>query len=256
MGQEKSKNTKIITQVEAIDSLINPPEKIPVHLIGCGGTGSQVLQGIARMNHALEHLGHPGFHLTAYDPDHVSEANIGRQLFSPYDIDRNKASVLIEKINRFYGYDWEFVPNEFRMPHRIYKTELFLTCVDKVDPRHYLLREMSGSKKDSDYWMDFGNDKKTAQVTIGQYGKKYPFQLKGIEHYGIPEFDDPDTPSCSLAEALAKQDLFINSMVANVGLAILWQAFSTLRFNSNTAFINLKKLTVKSTLNYYENNKC
>jgi hypothetical protein len=34
-----------------------------------------------------------------------------------------------------------------------------------------------------------------------------------------------DTPSCSLAEALAKQDLFINSALANCGASLLWQLF-------------------------------
>ena len=34
------------------------------------------------MNVALQVLGHPGLHVTVFDPDIITEANIGRQLFS------------------------------------------------------------------------------------------------------------------------------------------------------------------------------
>src|SRR3546814_15717004 len=34
---------------------------------------------------------------------------------------------------------------------------------------------------------------------------------------------DNDTPSCSVAEALDKQDLFINPAIANLGASLFWQ---------------------------------
>jgi hypothetical protein len=34
-----------------------------------------------------------------------------------------------------------------------------------------------------------------------------------------------DTPSCSLAEALEKQDLFINSSLTQMGCSLLWSLF-------------------------------
>ena len=34
-----------------------------------------------------------------------------------------------------------------------------------------------------------------------------------------------DTPSCSLAEALEKQDLFINSSLVQMGCSLLWGMF-------------------------------
>jgi hypothetical protein len=34
--------------------------------------------------------------------------------------------------------------------------------------------------------------------------------------------DDSNEPSCSLAEALEKQDLFINSTLANMAASLLW----------------------------------
>jgi len=237
--------------------LIDPNEKINLIVIGCGGTGSQVLQGLARMNYALENLNHQGFHVTAFDSDIVTRANMGRQLFAESDLDHNKAAALISKINRYYGYDWEFRAENFVMNHLSeYRKAIIFTCVDVVQIRH----QISGHLKNfihyshgfDYYWMDFGNDKNSGQVVLGQYGileKNTPY-LKGIEHYGIAEKDDPETPSCSLAEALQKQDLMINTMVANTGLTMLWQAFSKLKFDYNASFINLKTMQIKSTLNY------
>lgn len=61
--------------------LLSPHHPVSVIVIGAGGTGSQVITSLARMDRALQALGHPGLYVTVYDPDAVSESNIGRQLF-------------------------------------------------------------------------------------------------------------------------------------------------------------------------------
>jgi molybdopterin/thiamine biosynthesis adenylyltransferase len=65
--------------------LLNPQHEITVALIGAGGTGSQVLTCLGRMNTALKALSHPGLFITMYDPDMVTPANMGRQLFTEQD---------------------------------------------------------------------------------------------------------------------------------------------------------------------------
>ena len=50
-----------------------------------------------------------------------------------------------------------------------------------------------------------------------------------------------NTPSCSLAEALAKQDLFINSSLANLGASLLWQLFREGMIFNRGFFLNLKE---------------
>ena len=74
--------------------LLNPHHPVTVFVIGAGGTGSQVATNLARMSIALQALGHPGLHLTVFDPDTVTEANIGRQLFSESELGLNKAVAL------------------------------------------------------------------------------------------------------------------------------------------------------------------
>ena len=62
--------------------LLKPYHPVTVFIIGAGGTGSQVITNLARMDTALQASGHPGLHVTLFDPDTVTQANIGRQLFS------------------------------------------------------------------------------------------------------------------------------------------------------------------------------
>ena len=101
-------------RVHYIDNyLINPQHPVTVNLIGAGGTGSQVLTGLARLDVTLRALGHPGLFVTLYDPDIVTEANIGRQLFGYSDMGLNKAQCLITRINNFFGNDWKAVPDIF-----------------------------------------------------------------------------------------------------------------------------------------------
>ena len=54
--------------------LMSPQHPVTVNLIGAGGTGSQVLTCLARLDTALRGLGHPGLFVTLYDPDTVTEA--------------------------------------------------------------------------------------------------------------------------------------------------------------------------------------
>ena len=88
--------------------LLNPYHPVTVFVIGAGGTGSQVATGLARMSVALQALGHPGLHVTVFDPDTVTEANIGRQLFSGSELGLNKAAALATRINRFFGFSWAY----------------------------------------------------------------------------------------------------------------------------------------------------
>lgn len=85
--------------------------RVAVHLVGVGGNGAQMASCLARLHLAMLALGHPyGLRVTAWDDDRVSEANVGRQLYSRADIGRHKAIVTINRLNQFYGLDWRAVP--------------------------------------------------------------------------------------------------------------------------------------------------
>ena len=55
-------------------------------------------------------------------------------------------------------------------------------------------------------------------------------------------------PSCSLAEALEKQDLFINSTLAQLGCGILWKMFRNGVIEHNGLYLNLDTMKVNSII--------
>jgi PRTRC system thiF family protein len=247
--------------------LLNPSHPVTVNLIGGGGTGSQVLTCLARLDVTLRALGHPGLFVTLYDPDTVSETNIGRQLFSEADIGLNKAVCLISRVNNFFGNDWRAVPRHY--PSEIRRTEqndlanITITCTDSIRSRMTLWKIMKRVRKtsfhDCDkplYWMDFGNGQSSGQVLLGTVQEKIAQpkskiyktveSLKVITEYAdYSKIKAEDSgPSCSLAEALEKQDLFINSTLAQIGCNILWKMFREGMIEFSGAYLNLKTLKV------------
>lgn len=239
--------------------LLSPPHKITVDLIGMGGTGSQVITNLGRLNMALLAYSHPGLHVRCWDDDIVTEANIGRQLFSAADLGLNKAIVLVSRLNTFYGFDWEARPQRFTKREGL--SNITITCVDTAAGRieiGHILTESKQSKDPSDraiYWLDLGNLQKTGQVILGTVHnihqpksekvktgtlstvvKKFP-QLKRIK-----EVDQG--PSCSLVEAINKQDLFINSILAQFGVNLLWKLFREGMITYHGCYVNLQNFIV------------
>lgn len=238
--------------------ILNPNHRLTVNLIGLGGTGSMVLTALGRMNHALINLGHPGFKVCAYDPDNVSPSNIGRQLFSPSDNGLNKANVLITRTNTFFGTDWLAIPKRFDTSSC--PANITISCVDSVKSRKEIIKGLNYIHEKMSYenymiqyyWMDFGNARDTGQVILGtlrdiqqpknnEEGRRlYTFD----QLYDMNKLkEDRDTPSCSTAEALRKQDLFINSTLAQLGCALLWKLFSGF-IEYQGFYLNLKTMAM------------
>jgi PRTRC genetic system ThiF family protein len=226
------------------------------------------------MHAALLQLGHPGFFVRAIDPDLVTEANMGRQLFSSSDINNFKCIVLITRINRFFGTDWEAVPELYDEHTKAPAANITISCVDTGSARKKIKEMLLSIPEERKrrhgwgmdyaepyekpiYWMDFGNMADRGQVVlatlkdIGQPAKS-EFTCKKT----LPAVDEihPDVfidapgddqgPSCSLAEALTKQDLFINTNLANMGLAILWKMFRELKIQVHGCYLNLATMQV------------
>ena len=77
-------------------------------------------------------------------------------------------------------------------------------------------------------------------------GKGCVSRLKDVDEvFDLDKVNERESgPSCSLAEALSKQDLFINSTLANVGCALLWKMFTIGVLDTQGAFLNLENLTL------------
>lgn len=251
--------------------LLSPQHPITVSLIGAGGTGSQLLTCLARMHQAMLALDYPGLQVRVFDDDTVSPANLGRQLFAECEIGMNKGVALVNRINRFFGTGWKAIPHRFtgeaseRLPEEGV-TNLYLSCVDTAKARFEIAgilkehtRPYHGYRSNQAlYWMDLGNSRSTGQVILSTIGeRKQPasqqYQAVGqlpfvTDTFGtlLQEADTSDnTPSCSLAEALTRQDLFINSTLANMGASLLWQLFREGFITNRGFFLNLHDFRVQ-----------
>ncbi|MEN8504177.1 MULTISPECIES: PRTRC system ThiF family protein [Paraburkholderia] len=143
--------------------------RVNVALIGCGGNGSQMLTGLARLNHALTALGHPGLHVTAFDGDTVSDANIGRKMFSPADVGQYKSAVLVHRLNAFFGLDWHARPKHAGADELVHVGPgIAIVCVDSAAARAKLAKTLQSTAA---YVMDLGNRASDGQVIFGQAGR-------------------------------------------------------------------------------------
>lgn len=235
---------------KTVPYLLNPDNLVSVAVIGCGGTGTQVLTCLARLNEALVGIGHPGLYVKAFDGDSVDVTNVGRQLFSPQDIGHNKAMISISRINRYFGYEWSAVPFHASKPADL-RANIVITAVDSAKARveiHTLLTKPKMDNHEPDqkayYWLDFGNDYKTGQVVLGTiHTKELPTV---IDRFPVlrKKKERKSEPSCSIAQALGKQDLFINSTLAQLGMNLIWKLFREAGVNYGGLYLNLETLNV------------
>jgi len=233
--------------------------KITINLVGVGGTGSHVLANLAMINYSLIKLGRQPLFVRAWDPDVITEHNIGRQMFSPADEGKNKAEVLITRINRFYGLQWISMLESFPRPGERDRTDsganFTISCVDTVKSRKKIASAFSKEGRHSHfsvsyYWLDIGNNQQSGQIILGTL--RPIKQPKGNYNRMLPLFTDefPDvkdnkaTPSCSMAEALASQDLFINKFMATYATHMLWDLLKNFRINYRGLYINLKDIKI------------
>ncbi len=239
---------------------------IVVQLVGVGGTGSQVLTGLGRLHVALLALGHEwGLDVTVFDADRVSPANIGRQLYSHADVGQSKAVALVTRVNLFFGLDWKARCERYTGSESG-GADIVITCVDTAKSRRQIAANMTSVGRGPAYWLDCGNARRSGQVFLTRgsgvstrtvvvpvLGSDFADSLVAGDHIGfdlptlrevLPEvFDatlpEDDAPSCSLAESLASQDLFVNDHVSRWALHLMWSLLSEGKTSVCGYWINL-----------------
>lgn len=244
--------------------LIAPANPIEINLIGAGGTGSKVLTALMEMNHSLIELGHAGLSVRLWDDDRVTESNLGRQRFAACETGLYKSVALINRANRWSGTNWKVETIKFGrdslgcLPEYA-EASIYISCVDSVTARFEMAKIMRGLnsgrayRNEPKYWLDFGNSQHTGQVILSTIGNiRQPESDKYETVANLPFVTDEfgellkqsevadDTPSCSLAEALEKQDLYINSALAQMGCSLLWGLFRNGLTRYKGFFLNLK----------------
>lgn len=225
-------------------------DAVEVLLVGCGGTGSEMLDELFRIHTLLVKLGGKGLSLTAVDPDKVSEANIGRQRFWPCDLGFDKAEVLISRVNSYGGADWNFAAEKYAPDdHCDHYFDILITCVDTPKVRAEIGEYYSGVETyQPRFWLDCGNDNHSGNVILGGLGWFEGEQLLPNVYDLYPvlaDMDNGDSPSCSTVEALEKQDYGVNRAVAREGANLIWQLLRHGKIEHHGSYIDIKAGTVQ-----------
>jgi PRTRC genetic system ThiF family protein len=204
---------------------------IRILVVGCGGNGSAIVSGLPYLHQALLAFGHPGgLSVTLIDPALVSETNCVRQPFCRTEIGFPKAIVLAHRINLFWGLNWQGMQAQIQQLRKGTEVDFVIGCVDTRKARRAIDKWASHSRVL--YWLDLGNNASSGQFVLGQPNnaankRKGKCRLPTVTEL-YPEIlkvdkNDDDQPSCSAAEALTRQEPFINQNLAYQALAMLTQ---------------------------------
>jgi PRTRC genetic system ThiF family protein len=224
--------------------------KVRVLVVGCGGNGSAIAAGLPYLHQALLAYGHPeGIQVTLLDPEVISATNCVRQPFSQSEIGLYKSVVLANRLNLFWGLDWQGIPERLDTKRRLDGVDIVIGCVDTRKARAAIAK-CAEDWSEVDYWLDLGNNADSGQFVLGEplnrRNRRHRLRLRTVAEL-FPEviqgeLDGDDLPSCSAAEALDRQEPFVNSTLANHALALLARLFRYGTISCHGAFVGLSFL--------------
>ena len=226
---------------------------IRVLIVGAGGTGSSIAMNLPYLDQAMRVWGHAsGLDVAMMDADTVSATNCVRQPFSASDIGQNKATVLINRINIFWGMKWRAIPHRFHArsfeSQRDEIPDILIGCVDSREARKAIETSFTHALSSTCYWLDLGNNAASGQYVLGQplnrRNRRKAERLRTVSEL-YPEIADTEAgedplPSCSAVEALDRQEPFINQTLALNALAMLGQLFRYGKLSYHGAFFNAR----------------
>ena len=182
-------------------SLRHMAQERRILVVGCGGTGSFVAEGLCRM------LLNSDIPLILVDPDRVEPHNLIRQQFFSGDVDKFKSQVLAERLSRQYGraigssiypYMHDLIYKDLGGGlHTMAAQGLTIGCVDNAAAR----RSIAESLGHGNWWLDVGNGYSSGQVLIGNANTVA--QLEGCFDEDSQEVYCLPKPSLQLPSLLA-----------------------------------------------------
>ena len=228
-----------------------------VLVIGAGGNGSAVLFGLPYLHHALIAWGFAnGLNVTVMDADTVSPTNCVRQPFGTADIGQNKATILINRINLFHQLSWHSDETFFSQdaPNNTGSSydntvDFVISCVDTRAARremHEAFNNVMGPWRSVRYWLDIGNNASNGQFVLGQplncVNRRSKTRLRTVTEL-FPSIMDTSLgegplPSCSAAEALERQEPFVNNVLATSALSMITRLMRYGQIDHQGAFYN------------------
>lgn len=199
-------------------------------VVGCGGTGSLVAEGLCRLLHGVDG------NIFLVDHDRVEAHNLGRQNFYPEDLGQFKAEALANRLSRKYGRKMGYCVHPYSkdiLPEFNYtwaRASVIIGCVDNPQARRSIAESISGH---GHLWIDAGNGEYSGQVLLGD--SMTPEHLAGAfredvcQHLPAPSLqepgllvsaEDPQPMDCAVAVEQGEQSPVINQAMATLVLQV------------------------------------
>ena len=205
-----------------------------ITVVGCGGTGGFVAEGLCRLFQGREAT------IVLVDHDRVEPHNLLRQNFYAEDMGRFKSQALADRLARAYnrpiGYSvYPFREEALRYPGLpSYGNSLIIGCADNAAARRAMAESLPGHPR---RWLiDAGNDTNWGQVLVGNVAghlnwDEPAFAGETCHLLPAPTLQRPDLLTavstrppdmdCAAALDLTDQDPTINQVMASLALQVV-----------------------------------
>ena len=217
---------------------------------------SRLVQSLGRTRSSLRWV-------PAVDPDAISPTNCVRQALSQSEIGLYKSVVLANRLNMFWGLDWEGIPERLDPKRRLDGVDIVIGCVDTRKARAAIAK-WADDWSEVDYWLDLGNNADSGQFVLGEplnrRNRRHRLRLRTISEL-FPEviqpgLDGDGLPTCRAAESLDRQEPFVNPTLANHALALLARLFRYGTIGYHGAFVSVSSVAAVQPLrvdpNYWQ----
>jgi len=200
-----------------------------VAVVGCGGTGAFVAEGLCRFLP-------DSMRIVLVDHDRIEERNLGRQNFYRTELGRFKSEALARRLSdnfhRPIGYS--------TLPVSVltFYPDIIVGCVDNGRARQDIADMIAAKHRDQDFyagwWIDAGNGHNFGQILVGNRPLDY-LDYQAFEtdterclSLPLPTIQRPDlllevppAPNCAQAVAQDEQSPTINQCLAAITLEVI-----------------------------------
>jgi len=258
--------------IDPIIPFVVRPGPMTVALCGCGGTGSHIAQALARIARHWRDGGGAPLRLLFIDGDTVEEKNVGRQLFAPADVGKNKAQILAARFSALFGLAIDAVAEMATVDRlaslggltRRYggkndSVGILVGAVDNAVARKSLHGALH-QQKCWHLWLDCGNHEEAGQVAVGtetdaaklhdaiKVGICAKLPAPSLIYPGLLAATERQRRAdCAAAMEDNLQGLMVNMQVAAIAAAYLDGLIVRRRISSFTTVFDQTTLAMRST---------
>lgn len=199
-----------------------------IFIIGCGGTGSNLIKELARYL-STSHLS--DIAVTLIDGDVVEEKNLERQAFQESDCKINKAEAMAKAVAEVFDVEFQYYPHYIEDKEQLksiiddHEPEDFSVIIGAVD-NHYcrMVMHQVFSETASISYIDSANEYEGGEVVVAT--KFNGVELFPDKTYYFPEILAGENKSvtemsCEELNNSSPQHIVTNLMAANICLAQL-----------------------------------